>query len=99
MVQKSIQSQTVNSAIKYGRMWVSPSPQFAGSVVFSTCGGAHFDVTAGRSVEVPAVVAQNTPGMQQKTVRLVDQDGKDGTGRINLKSASGSVHLFITNHA
>jgi hypothetical protein len=98
MLQKNIQAKNMNSNLKYGRMWVSPSPKFGGSVTFSTCGAAHFDVSSGRGLDTPAVITQKVNGVQQKTVRVTDQQGNDGNGQFNLKSASGNVFLFITNH-
>jgi len=98
MVQKHINAKKMNSNLKYGRMWVSPSPKFSGSVTFSTCGAAHFDVSAGRGLDTPAVITQTVNGVQQKTVRVPDQQGNNGNGQFNLKSASGNVFLFITNH-
>jgi len=95
MVQKNVESQTLNSAINYGRMWISPSAQFSGHVVLSSP-NAHFDVSARRGLDVPVVVVDNTPGAQQKWVK-VDKDGHDGLGRFNLKSSSGSVYLFINS--
>jgi len=94
----NLKSQSLNSHLTYGRMWVSPSPKFSGTVVFSSPNNGHFDVTAARGLEVPSISIENLPGLQQKWVRVVDEQAKDGTGRLTLKSESGSVELHITNH-
>jgi len=99
MKMKNMNTQSLNSQLTYGRMWVSPSPKFGGSVVFSSPNNAHFDVTASRGLDVPAISIEKLPGVQQNWVRVMDEQGKDGSGRFTLKSEAGSAELHLTNHA
>jgi len=97
MVLNNLLSKSVNSEINYGKMWVTPSNEFAGSVVFTTENHGHLEITAKRGIEPPAVVDQISAGFTQKSAKLVDNKKHDGNGKLNLKSVSGNVFLFVPN--
>jgi len=81
----------LESEMNFGKLWITPSKEFAGVVMFNSTSG-NLDISTAQDVSPPATVIVS-PEVQ--TLQLVDKSGNIGFGKMHLKSNSANVDLNL----
>jgi len=81
----------LESEMNFGKLWITPSKEFAGEIVFNSTTG-NIDISTAVDVTPPAIVVVS-PEVQ--TLQVVDKAGNLGIGKMHLKSNSANADLNL----
>jgi len=81
----------LESEMNFGKLWITPSKEFAGEIVFNSTTG-NIDISTAVDVTPPAIVVVS-PEVQ--TLQVVDKAGNLGIGKMLLKSNSANADLNL----